>query len=184
MAITITVEDGTGLAGANSYLSTADADTYHANRGRSSWASLEADAKAAALVKAAEFIDAAYNWIGSKKAKTQGLKWPRIQGLDCSGNPVLLVDSDGFDIDAVPQAVVNACAEAAFLSLSEDLFQDADPLGKIIRKKTDVLETEYQPDTPTTKPAAPTIFGALNAMLKGFYVQQTGGMVVGKAVRG
>jgi hypothetical protein len=184
MAITITVEDGTGLAGANSYVSAADADIYHSNRGRSSWGLLTADAKATALIAGTQFIDSIYNWIGSRRSKTQGLKWPRIQGLDDSGNAILLVDRDGFDIDAVPQAVVDACAEAAFLSLTDDLFQDTDPRGKIVRKKTDVLETEYQPDSAQLKPAPPTIFGALNAILKGLYIPPSSGMVIGKAVRG
>lgn len=184
MAITIVVEDGTGLTSANSYISTADADTYHANRGRSTWTALTADAKAIALIAGTQFIDSVYNWIGLKSKKTQGLKWPRIARLDESGNAILLVDRDGFDIDAVPQAVINACAEAAFLSLTEELFQDDDPRGKIIRKKTDVLETDYQPDSPTSKPEKPTVYGSLNSILKGLYLQPTGGMVVGKAQRG
>lgn len=184
MAIALVVETGSGVSGANTYISAADADLYQTNRGRSSWALLEPDAKAIALIKATEAIDAQYPWIGLKMTRAQGLQWPRHEGVDSFGESVLLIDRDGFDIDAVPQAVVNACAEAAFLTLSEELFQDADPRGKIIRKKTDVLETEYQPDSPTAKPVMPTIFGALNAMLKGLYVQPTGGMVVGKAVRG
>lgn len=183
MSIVLVVETGSGVSGANTYISATDADLYQANRGRSSWALLSADSKATALIKATEAIDAQYPWIGVKMTRTQGLQWPRRAGIESSGASILLVDRDGFDIDAVPQAVVNACAEAAFLSLTEELFQDNDPRGKIIRKKTDVLETEYQPESPSMKPALPTIFGTLNSILKGYYTQPTGGMVIGKAVR-
>lgn len=183
MAIALVVETGSGVSGANTYISAADADLYQSNRGRSSWTSLSDDAKAVALIMATEAIDSLYPWIGKKKTSTQGLKWPRIEGLDDIGDEIPLVDSDGFEVDGVPQAVANACAEAAFLSLTEELFQDDDPRGKVIRKKTDVLETEYQPDSPTSKPAMPTIFGSINAMLKGLYVMPSNGMKVGKAVR-
>lgn len=183
MAVTLVVEDGTGIAGANSYVAAAVADTYNEYRGRSAWAALGAEAKAIALIKATEAIDAQYPWIGTKASRFQGLQWPRHAGVDSAGESVLLIDRDGFDIEGVPVAVQNATAEAAFLSISEELYQDADPRGKVIRKKTDVLETEYQPDSPTAKPASPTVFGSLNALLKGLYVQPTGGMVIGKAVR-
>jgi hypothetical protein len=184
MAVTLVVEDGTGIAGANSYVAATFADTYNEARGRSAWALLDAEAKAIALIKATEALDALYPWIGTKASRLQGLQWPRHQGVDSAGESVLLIDRDGFDIEGVPIAVQNATAEAAYqISSGEELFQDTDPRGKVIRKKTDVLETEYQPDTPATKPAAPTVFGALNALLKGLYVQPNGGMVIGTAVR-
>lgn len=183
MAIALVVEDGSGVSGANTYISVADADLYQTNRGRSSWISLDADAKAVALIMATDAIDSLYPWIGKKKTSTQGLKWPRIEGKTPDGIEIVLSDSDGFGVEGVPQAVVNACAEAAFLSLTEELFVDDDPRGKVVRKKTDVLETQFQEDSPNLKPAMPTIFGSLNAMLKGLYVMPSNGMKVGKAVR-
>jgi hypothetical protein len=184
MAITIVVEDGTGIANANSYISVGDADAYQLNRGRSAWAALDADAKSSALIQATEFVDSTFAWIGKRKTSTQALKWPRIYGLDSDGVEIVLTDSDGFEITGVPSVIPKSVAEAAFLSLDNNLFQDSDPRGKIIRKKTDVLETEYQPESPSLKPSAPTIFGAINTMLRGLYFQPAGGMVVGKAVRG
>jgi hypothetical protein len=184
MAITLVVEDGTGLSTANTYISASDADLYNANLGRVEWAALDDDVKAAALVKATQFVDASFQWIGGRMFRVQALAWPRHAGLDSSGQSILLIDRDGFDIEGVPQVVQKAVAETAFLSLSNDLFQIADPNGKVIRDKTDVLETEYQPDSPSLKPAAPTLFSAVNLMLRGLYAAPTGGMVIGKAVRG
>ena len=38
--MSLVVEDGTGKADAESYISVADADTYHSNRGNTDWAAL------------------------------------------------------------------------------------------------------------------------------------------------
>lgn len=184
MAITLVVEDGTGLETANTYISATDADLYNANLGRAEWSVLDVEVKAAALIKATQFIDASFQWIGKKKTSAQGLKWPRIEGKTPEGIEIQLSDSDGFGIEGVPSPVSKAVAETAFLSLSNDLFQVADPNGKVIRDKTDVLETEYQPESPSLKPAAPTLFSAVNLMLRGLYSATTGGMVIGKAIRG
>ena len=56
MAIVLVVEDGTGKSDANTYTSVIYADTFSEQRGRSAWLSLEDDEKAAALIKATEFI--------------------------------------------------------------------------------------------------------------------------------
>ncbi len=184
MAITLVVEDGTGLSTANTYISAADADVYNANLGRAEWDELEADEKAAALVKATQYIDTTFNWLGLKGSRAQALQWPRHLGIGTDGEPLPIVDRDGYDIEGVPIEVIKATAEAAFLSLENDLFQIADPNGKIIRDKTDVLETQYQEETASSKPAEATIFQALNLMLRGLYARPTSGATVGKAFRG
>lgn len=50
------VEDGTGLADAESYLSVADADTYHADRNNEAWQDYSTAEKEAALRKATQYI--------------------------------------------------------------------------------------------------------------------------------
>ena len=182
MAIVLVVEDGTGKSDANTYTSVIDADTYNEQRGRSAWLSLEDDEKAAALIKATEFIDATFSWIGRKTTQEQALQWPRVT-VDAYGREAPVIDRDGFELAGIPASVKKAVAEVAFLSLSEDLFQVDDPRGKIIRKKTDVLETEYQADTATTV-RKPSVFDSVNSLLKGLYSFSSGSMVVGKAVRG
>lgn len=183
MPITLVVEDGTGLTGSNTYISAADADLYNANLGRAEWADLEADEKAAALIKASQYIDSAFNWLGLKGSRAQALQWPRNLGIDSAGAALPVIDRDGYEIEGVPSEVVKATAEAAFLSLENDLFQVADPNGKIIRDKTDILETQYQEDSPNAKPAEATIFQSLNLMLRGLYARPAGGVIIGKAVR-
>ncbi len=184
MAIQLIVEDGTGLENANTYTSIIDADSYHAALGRTTWAELEDDEKAAALIKATQFVDASFTWCGARMFRVQALAWPRHQGLDSSGESILLIDRDGWDIEGIPSAIKKAVAEAAFISLDAELFTVADPNGKIIRDKTDVLETEYQAETASSKPASPTIYSVINMMLRGLYDAPSGGFVVGGAFRG
>ncbi|MEJ8571232.1 DnaT-like ssDNA-binding protein [Microbaculum marinum] len=107
----LTVEDGTGLAGAESYVSASDADTYHSARGNSAWIGSE-DEKEEALRKAAEYLDGRYRgrWKGVRGSKAQALAWPRAR----------VVDEDGYSVSSttVPNAVVAATCEAALLILS------------------------------------------------------------------
>ena len=60
------VEDGTGVSGAESYISVVDADDYHTNHGNTSWGSADTTAKEIALRKASEYLDGKYGkrWLG------------------------------------------------------------------------------------------------------------------------
>lgn len=81
-----TVEDGTGLAGANSFATVEAADAYFADRGNTVWsAALLAD-KQIALVKATDYINGRFKFRGSKLNQlVQALEFPRVY-LD---NPVM-----------------------------------------------------------------------------------------------
>ena len=59
-----TVEIGTGIVGANSYVTVAEANDYLADRGRSAengWQSLAGSAKQSALIKATDYIEQRYS---------------------------------------------------------------------------------------------------------------------------
>lgn len=74
------LEDGTGLADANSYADIAMADSYHARRLYAEVWTNETDAvmKEAALMMATQLIDANYAFNGSRISETQALCWPRV----------------------------------------------------------------------------------------------------------
>ncbi len=78
------IEDGTGVANANSYLSVADATDYHAERGDDVWADATPSTMAKALVRATDYIEATYRARGNPLTASQGLQWPRVGdwGLD------------------------------------------------------------------------------------------------------
>ena len=115
MAATFTVEDGSGLAAANSYLSVTDADQYHLEHSASTdWSGATEANKQKALRLATQYADSRYNgrWRGYKNTSTQALAWPRYSG----------VDSEGFVIasDAVPQRLKDAVAELALRVVQGD----------------------------------------------------------------
>lgn len=105
------VEDGTGKSNADSYVSAADATTYHAAYGNAAWAALTDASKEVALRKATRYIDTHYKFRGTKKLSTQALEWPRYDYA-----------TDDIDETWPPLRLKNACCELAFLSLTNDLY--------------------------------------------------------------
>lgn len=73
----LTVEDGTGLPNADSYLSVVAADGYHAAMGNTDWASAGTPGKEAALRRATQYLNTRYPWKGEPLTTTQALAWPR-----------------------------------------------------------------------------------------------------------
>lgn len=126
MAITLTVEDGTGLANANSYVSQADADTYFANRANTVWAAADNDAKAAALIQATQYLDTRYAFKGERLTTTQALAWPRQQ------SPIRVPVGIWTDVYAGTDSqfqwpvkrVKDATCEAALRALAGPLYAD------------------------------------------------------------
>jgi hypothetical protein len=133
----LTIEDGTGVAGANSYVTLAEARTYATDRGLS----LPADdaALSVLLIKAWEYIDMEPrgSYKGNKTYLTSDTaKWPRTD---------VMVDGVTYASNEVPAVVKKAQIQAAV-----DI-QTTDPTpilaGNLIkRKKVDVIETEYAID--------------------------------------
>ena len=127
----LTVEDGTGLTNADSYLSSADADSYHTKHSNSSsWSGASTSVKEAALRMATQYINVTYRlrWKGIKIDKDQALDWPRLS----------VVDRDGYNVaaDALPQAIKDACAEMALREVTEtnSLIVDEASPGRIKRE--------------------------------------------------
>lgn len=84
------VEDGTGLANADSLASVAFADTYHADRGNEVWAGFTLEKKEQLLRKATDYIKYRFgpNFIGAKVKVTQAQPFPRVINYVNVGVPV------------------------------------------------------------------------------------------------
>jgi len=111
--MSLTVEDGTGLAAADSYVSIAAALTYHAAMGNTAWAAATEAAQEIALRRAAQYLDTNYRFRGERLTTTQALEWPRV----------------GYELDYRAEvwpvvAVQNAACEAALRALSDTLRAD------------------------------------------------------------
>lgn len=148
------VEDGTGLSTAESYISVADADTYHSDQNNTSWASLSTPAKEANLRKATEFMIGKYRmrWLGTrmKSSVNQALDWPRayvytepfLHGA-IGEFPYLVPDN------IVPKEVKNACAELALRASIAPLGPD---LGqKVLQKTVGPITVKYDPNSSDLK---------------------------------
>lgn len=151
--MSIVVEDGAGLPNAEAYISTADADTYHGNRGNTAWAALANPAKEAALRHATDFMSTALRWSGVRATATQALDWPRA-GTELNGFPIAA--------NVVPAAVARACAELALRATAGSLSPDAEPV--VLETTVGPLTTKYAP--PAAASAADQ-YPAVVAMLAG-----------------
>jgi len=164
----LTVEDGTGLADAQSYISVTDADTHFSARGITLWDTLLEAEKEQALTRATDYMVQAYRtrWLGERVLSTQALDWPR-EG----------VEVDGFEIDAgfVPAEVKRACAELAFKAASGELAADLE--RETLREKVGPIEVEYNPNGLLYKR-----YRAIDLLLAP-YLQQIGSNVFRSVIR-
>ena len=127
------VEDGSIVAGAESFCTVSFADTYHSNRGNTAWTGTDA-VKEAALRKAADYMMQAYRgrWQGLRVEDGQALDWPRSW---------VVVDGYAVLSTIVPNEVKAACAQLALRALSADLLTDE--TQRKTRVKVGPIETQY-----------------------------------------
>lgn len=146
-------EDGSGVADANSYATLADANSYHTDRGNTSWTGTN-EAKQAALIKATDYIEQVYGtrFIGEQIDVDQSLSWPRY--------------TDIFASNVLPENLIKATCQLALEALTTDLNPSLARGGAVKRKKVDVLEIEYFDGAPGST-SRPAITGILKGLLRG-----------------
>lgn len=129
----LTVEDGSGVAGANSYVSVSAADAYHEARGNTGWIGSD-DAKEQAILRAMAALEAR-RWRGRRSLRDQALQWPRYG----------VVDRDGYELDStvVPGGVASALCEMALLELASPGVTSPALDRATKREKVGDLEVEY-----------------------------------------
>lgn len=133
--MTFTVEDGTGLATANAYVSVATADAYFTERGDTTWTGSDAT-KQGAIIKATQFLDASYVFTGVLRFDTQALSWPRAYATDKDGRAL--------EADEVPQRVKDACCELALYALGASLAPNIVGTDRVARVKAGSAEVEFE----------------------------------------
>lgn len=145
--MTLTVEDGTIVTGADSYCTIAYANAYHYARGNAlTWSDYDDVDLERALRKATDYMLQKYGnrWMGYRKSSSQSLDWPRTY-VPLNDLVALEYVSDSI----VPNEVKNACAALAFRALTDNLLDDEEQV--VIREKVDVIETEYSPHSTQRK---------------------------------
>lgn len=119
---TIVVETGNASETANSNVSLANADSYHANHlYTSAWTQATDSDKEKSLIWATRLLDEQIDWTGFKRERAQALQWPRNGVIDRAG---YLIDSD-----MMPQTLKDATAEMARFLLASDRTAEDDTIG-------------------------------------------------------
>lgn len=147
----LVVEDGTGKVDSNTYVSDADATSYHALYGNLSYVNASDDERATSLVNATQYLDIRWKFQGeidfpaTPAVAGQALCWPRS-----SFDGTSLFDSKGNEwSEEVPSWIVNATNEYALAFIvGGRLLPDPtvlDPSGQTvtgIRSKVGPIEEE------------------------------------------
>ena len=160
------VEDGTGKATAESFISVTDASAYHTARGNAAWAALASDTvREQCLRKATDYMEQVYRsrWQGCRVSETQALSWPRYD---------VEVEGHAIDSDVVPDAVKRACAELALRASAADL--NPDLTQGVAREKVGQIEVEYDKASPQF-----TRYRAIDALLSPYLKAGGGGCSMG-----
>lgn len=159
--MSLIIETGGIVPGANSYASLATVSAYHLSRNNAAWAAETHDeVQEAAILRAMDYIEA-QNWLGMAYSGPVGgvgyqpLQWPRVD-----------VYVGGFELayDEIPPKVISALCEAALVELVTPgaLSVALERGGSVIREKVDVIETEYASGAP-----AVTVYQTIRQHLRG-----------------
>jgi hypothetical protein len=164
--MSLIVEDGSIVTGAESYATVAEATAYHAARSNTAWAALATDAlREAALRRATDYMRQAYRsrWQGYKVNEDQALDWPRYD-----------VEVEGYavDSDIVPTEVKNACAELALRASAADL--NPDLTQGVLSEQVGSIQVTYDKASPQF-----TRYRAIDALLSPYLKAGGGGCSMG-----
>jgi len=153
--VNIVVEDGSVVANANSYVTTAELEAFALARQYT--LPVDSSDKNALIIKAADYTEAfRKRFQGVKTTSAQPLQWPRVG-----------VYVDGFAIvsTTIPNDLKFAQMQAAIEYNTTDMLPATG--ANIKREKVDVIEIEYQDgDGSLTAPSFPKVDQYLDALLK------------------
>lgn len=138
----LTVEDGTGLAGADSYGSQTAFETWAEGRNRA-LTSYSDEQIEAALREGFQYINTARRYKATTLTLAQSGEFPR-EGL---------TDWNGRAVTGLPQRVVWANFELAYARLigGADLFQDQERGGRVASESVGPISVSYFSDAPSGK---------------------------------
>lgn len=171
-AVALIVEDGTGVASADSYAAVSAATTYWENRPHDPNAAVWTAAAAVTgkqegmLREATAYLDATYGALyrGSRSTTAQGLLWPRVSRIDLDPDDydtiadlvaaqaetdAPIIGGDGLQLAALPAQIITATIELAVRANSARLAKDEGTEGWLKRRKVGPIEREWGgPGTP------------------------------------
>lgn len=163
MAFTFTVEDGTGLTTATSYLSISDSnDLMEVNiHAFDDWSAIKDTTKKKLLSWASQYLDEHVRWYGTKTVDDSALRWPRTS--------VCTVDGIEIDSGTIPAQLKLATVKVASVLAEEDVTANVTSTGELTRIKADVVELEFAEMDPSqnANTAEDNLRHDINAWIKG-----------------
>jgi hypothetical protein len=138
--VALIVENGTGLANADAYISLGEFKAFCSDRNYR-WEDYEDFAIESSIRLATGWIDTYSRYKAARLLPAQALEFPR------SG----LQDWSGYDVTGVPARVKQACAELAFKGLSEPLYEDAARGGMVKSESVGPISVTYEDGAPVGK---------------------------------
>lgn len=157
----LVVEDGSGKANANAFVTVEAVGDYATAIGNSSWGAAAQAEQEAAIVRATLYLrnEQRYPYRGTKRSYAQRLPWPRTGAVEHRGLPV--------PEDAIPPAIADACCELAIRELDSpgSLQPDAARGGAVVSESVGPISTTYAADAPT-ETVIRTVAGLLAPLLR------------------
>lgn len=129
MAFTVQNDQGT-VAGANAYVTVAEFKAYHTDRGNS-WSTATDTAIEQGIVKATDYLDYRFRYVGNLLNIDQTTEWPRVGAFNRSR----------FLVAGIPDEIKQACSEYALRALSAELNPDPerDASGRTVQSKSEAV---------------------------------------------
>lgn len=127
--MTLLVQDDSGsVDGANAYVTAAFFDSYHLDRGNS-LVGFTTEQREQAIVRATDYLDQRFRFIGDRTRVAQRTAWPRLSAEDADGNWR----------GGIPTEIKEACAEYALVALTQALnpTPTRDPTGVSVIAKSE-----------------------------------------------
>jgi len=155
--MTLTVEDGTAVTGADAFISLADAEALYLDRFGEAWSGTDV-LKESAIRRATRFVDS-LDFVGSPvNGRSQPLAWPRKNPHDRDGEDIAKTE--------LPIEVERATGILAFAELTTPgvLTPEIDRTGIVKRESVGPLEVEYAGNPGTESWQRTTITAAMDIL--------------------
>jgi len=127
--INFLVQNDSGtIENANAYITVATFLSYHRDRGGDLCPQEDTEIQAA-IIRATDYLDQRFRFVGERLNTDQRTKWPRIDAEDFEGRVRF----------GIPYEIADACAEYAFISLTSTLnpTPDRDSTGRGVKETED-----------------------------------------------
>lgn len=153
--MTLVIEDGSGVAGANSYVSAADYEAWETARFGSDNLSHSSDeARERDIFRAMDYFES-LDFVGTKASQDQELQFPRV-GMFIDGYSV---SSEEIPVQVKSSLFELVYAEAKGYSLNQNIERD------VKRRKVDAIEIEYS-DNASSRVSVTAFKNAVKKLIK------------------